>query len=67
MGEFLLVSFSLEGNAGEDTLLCVMPFVHIYGLVVQMLSGFEIGATMVTLPRFEMQTYAKAIEQTRVG
>ena len=45
----------------------MLPFVHIYGLVVQMLIGFEIGANIVALPRFDMQSYVKAIERSKVS
>ena len=45
---------------GEETLICFLPFFHIYGLVVVMLLGLWRGATLVVLPRFELEQYLHA-------
>jgi len=41
----------------DDTLLCVLPMFHIYGMVVIMNLGLYAGATLVTMPRFELEEY----------
>ncbi|HEY6190404.1 MAG TPA: 4-coumarate--CoA ligase family protein [Pyrinomonadaceae bacterium] len=41
----------------EDTLLCVLPMFHIYGMVVIMNLGLHAGATIVTMPRFELEQF----------
>jgi acyl-CoA synthetase (AMP-forming)/AMP-acid ligase II len=45
----------------DDTLICVLPLFHIYGLVVVLNMGLYTGATVVTLPRFELEAFLKAI------
>jgi len=50
----------------RDTTLAVLPFFHIYGLVVIMNMGLHVGATMVTMPRFDLQECLQAIETHRI-
>jgi acyl-CoA synthetase (AMP-forming)/AMP-acid ligase II len=50
---------------GEDTLLCFLPFFHIYGLVVIMLLGLRSGATLVVMPRFDLEPYLDLVERYR--
>ena len=45
----------------DDTLICVLPLFHIYGLVVILNMGLYTGATIVTLPRFELEQFLKCI------
>lgn len=45
----------------QDVFPSVLPFFHIYGLVVNMLSKLEQGGKLVTLPKFKPDTYLKAI------
>jgi acyl-CoA synthetase (AMP-forming)/AMP-acid ligase II len=44
----------------------VLPFFHIYGLVVILNFGLLNGATIVTLPRFELEPFLKALQQWRL-
>jgi acyl-CoA synthetase (AMP-forming)/AMP-acid ligase II len=50
---------------GQDTLICFLPFFHIYGLVVIMMVGFRSGATLVVMPRFELAPYLDLVERYR--
>jgi acyl-CoA synthetase (AMP-forming)/AMP-acid ligase II len=50
---------------GADTLICFLPFFHIYGLVVIMLLGLRSGATLVVMPRFELERYLDLVERHR--
>ena len=50
---------------GEDILICFLPFFHIYGLVVIMMVGFRSGATLVVMPRFELEPYLDLVERYR--
>src|SRR4029078_3771823 len=45
-----------------DTLICVLPLFHIYGLVVFLNMGLYTGATVVTMPRFELESFLKAVQ-----
>ena len=46
----------------NDTLICVLPLFHIYGLVVILNQGLHQGTTIVTMPRFELDLFLKAIQ-----
>jgi len=46
----------------NDTLICVLPLFHIYGLVVVLNMGLYQGATIVTVPRFELETFLQTIQ-----
>lgn len=50
----------------DDTLLCVLPLFHIYGLVVVLNMGMHVGATIVTMPRFDFEQFLEAIQKYRV-
>ncbi|PYS86328.1 MAG: 4-coumarate--CoA ligase family protein, partial [Acidobacteria bacterium] len=50
----------------DDILLCVLPLFHIYGLVVVLNMGLHLGATIVTMPRFDLEQFLGLIENYRV-
>jgi len=50
-----------------DTLICVLPLFHIYGLVVVLNMGLYTGATIVTMPRFELETFLKTAQDYEVS
>jgi acyl-CoA synthetase (AMP-forming)/AMP-acid ligase II len=50
---------------GQDTLVCFLPFFHIYGLTVIMLLGLWAGATLVVMPRFDLEQYLDLVERHR--
>ena len=50
----------------NDTLLCVLPLFHIYGLVVILNMGLYLGATIVMMPRFDLEQFLKTVSQYRV-
>ncbi|XP_055692103.1 uncharacterized protein LOC129795089 [Lutzomyia longipalpis] len=41
----------------QDVLPCVLPFFHIYGLTVTLLSKLALGCKIVTLPRFHPDSF----------
>ncbi|MFB0618639.1 4-coumarate--CoA ligase family protein [Streptomyces sp. AGS-58] len=49
-----------------DRVLAVLPFFHIYGLTALMNAPLRNGATVVVLPRFELETFLAAIEKHRI-
>jgi acyl-CoA synthetase (AMP-forming)/AMP-acid ligase II len=53
-------------NWEGDTLLCVLPLFHIYGIMVIMNHGLHCGATAVTLPRFDFEHVLKMMQDYRV-
>ena len=50
-----------------DTLICILPLFHIYGLVVVLNMGLYTGATIVTMPRFELESFLKAAQDYDVS
>ena len=56
-----------SGHDWEDeTLICVLPMFHIYGLVVILNYGLLCGSTVVTLPRFDFAQVLQAMQDYRV-
>jgi acyl-CoA synthetase (AMP-forming)/AMP-acid ligase II len=49
-----------------DTLICVLPLFHIYGLVVVLNMGLYSGATVVMMPRFDLETFLKAAQDYEI-
>jgi len=50
----------------SDTVIGVLPFFHIYGMVVIMSSALMNGATIVSLPRFELEQFLQVMQDYRV-
>ena len=50
----------------SDTILGVLPFFHIYGMVVIMNCGLYAGSTIVTMPRFDLEQCLQILEQYRI-
>lgn len=49
-----------------DTLICVLPLFHIYGLVVVLNMGLYSGATVVMMPRFDLESFLKTVQDYEV-
>jgi acyl-CoA synthetase (AMP-forming)/AMP-acid ligase II len=49
-----------------DRILAVLPFFHIYGLTALMNAPLRKGATVVVLPRFDLETFLAAIQTHRI-
>ncbi|MFD5657924.1 4-coumarate--CoA ligase family protein [Streptomyces hirsutus] len=49
-----------------DRILAVLPFFHIYGLTALMNAPLRRGATVVVLPRFDLETFLAAIQNHRI-
>jgi acyl-CoA synthetase (AMP-forming)/AMP-acid ligase II len=50
----------------DDTVIGVLPFFHIYGMTVIMNQALRVGATVVTMPRFDLEAYLDLLERHRV-
>jgi acyl-CoA synthetase (AMP-forming)/AMP-acid ligase II len=50
----------------DDVVIAVLPFFHIYGLQVILNGTLRTGATLVVLPRFELETFLRAVQEHRV-
>jgi acyl-CoA synthetase (AMP-forming)/AMP-acid ligase II len=47
----------------DDVIIAVLPFFHIYGMQVLMNSGLSVGATIVTMPRFDLAQFLQLHQQ----
>ncbi|MEU9865265.1 4-coumarate--CoA ligase family protein [Streptomyces sp. NPDC047971] len=50
-----------------DRILAVLPFFHIYGLTALMNAPLRRGATVVVLPRFELDQFLAAVQDHRIN
>jgi acyl-CoA synthetase (AMP-forming)/AMP-acid ligase II len=55
-----------DGFTEQDAIIAVLPFFHIYGLVVIMKLGLARGATIVSMPRFDFPEFLTAMQKYRV-
>ncbi len=51
---------------GEEVVMCVLPFFHVYGMTVGMNVGILLGGKLVLEPRFEVERVVKLIEKHKV-
>jgi len=57
---------SVDMVRSTDTMLGVLPFFHIYGMVVIMGGALAIGATLISIPRFELESFLQVLQDQRV-
>ncbi|MFN8498309.1 MAG: 4-coumarate--CoA ligase family protein [Anaerolineae bacterium] len=50
----------------HDVMLGLLPFYHIYGMVCIMNYGLNLGATVVTMPRFDLEPFLQTIQTYKV-
>jgi acyl-CoA synthetase (AMP-forming)/AMP-acid ligase II len=50
----------------DDVIVAVLPFFHIYGMQVTMNLALAAGATVVTTPRFELESFLRIVQDWRV-
>ncbi len=50
----------------QDRVVAVLPFFHIYGLTAVMNAALAAGATIIVLPRFDLEEFLGALAQQRV-
>ena len=55
-----------DGFKEGDRVLAVLPFFHIYGMVVIMKLGLCQGATIVSMPRFDFQEFLGVMQKYRI-
>ncbi len=50
----------------DDAFVAVLPFFHIYGMQVLMNLGLRAGATVVTMPRFDLEQFLQLHQEHRL-
>jgi acyl-CoA synthetase (AMP-forming)/AMP-acid ligase II len=56
----------LLAQGPDDRIIAVLPLYHIYGLTVLMCGAVRKGATLVTMPRFDLEEFLRLIQDHRV-
>lgn len=59
------VSWNPEIQKGKERMLAVLPFFHVYGMTVAMNEAIYLGATIILLPRFQVDETLEAINKYR--
>ena len=57
---------AVERLTARETMVGILPFYHIYGMVVLMSGALRVGATVVTMPRFDFEQFLGLVQQHRV-
>src|SRR5438876_1112004 len=57
---------NFEGFGEDDITMAVLPFFHIYGMVVIMMLGLAGGGTILVMPRFDMMEFLALVQKYRV-
>jgi acyl-CoA synthetase (AMP-forming)/AMP-acid ligase II len=50
----------------DEVVIAVLPFFHIYGMQVLMNGVLQNGATLVTMPRFDLEQFLSLVQEHRV-
>jgi long-chain acyl-CoA synthetase len=50
---------------GGETVMCVLPFFHSYGLTVCLNLGMLLAGTLVLMPRFDLKRTLKAVQKEK--
>jgi long-chain acyl-CoA synthetase len=59
------VSWNQEAEKGKERMLSVLPFFHVYGMTVAMNEAIYLAATIILLPRFQVDDTLEAIKAYR--
>jgi 4-coumarate--CoA ligase len=65
VANLLQIESHLEFEEHEVFMAC-LPFFHIYGMQLMMNAGLRIGATVVTMPRFDLEHFLALTQEHRV-
>ena len=56
----------VEHLSVQDVVIWILPFYHIYGMVVVMSGALRAGATTVTMSKFELEHFLELLQEYRV-
>ena len=52
-------------NDFQDILPCFLPFYHIYGLLVILIPKLSVGAKIVSIPKYDVDTFLRITKEHR--
>lgn len=56
----------VETLGPDDNLIAILPFFHIYGMVVIMSLGLYKGTTLVSMPRFDLEQFLQLMQDHKI-
>ncbi|HAV42765.1 TPA: long-chain fatty acid--CoA ligase [bacterium] len=56
-------SWLIDKTPGEEVILAVIPFFHVYGMTTAMNLGIYLGSTLILVPKFETEQVLKLIQK----
>jgi acyl-CoA synthetase (AMP-forming)/AMP-acid ligase II len=59
------ISINVNFNQ-DDTMIGILPFFHIYGMIVVMNFMLQVGGTIVTMPQFDLENFLKIMQDYKV-
>ena len=59
----LCQTHSVERLSDKEILIGILPFYHIYGMVVIMSGAIRAGGTIVTMPRFDLEQFLDILQR----
>ncbi|NUM44418.1 MAG: 4-coumarate--CoA ligase family protein [Anaerolineales bacterium] len=63
----ILQTAPVETISADDVLVGILPFFHIYGMLVIMNASLYHGATVITMPRFDMEQFLQLVQQYKIS
>ena len=57
---------NFEAFGERDVVVAVLPFFHIYGMVVIMMLGLAGGGTIVSMPRFDLAEFLGLVQKHKI-
>ncbi len=60
-----LVAWIPDLRWGEERMLAILPFFHVFGMTVVMNLGLYIGAAVILVPRFEVNHFLKTLQKSK--
>ena len=54
---------AVEALSDKEVLIGILPFYHIYGMVVIMSGALRSGATIVTMPKFDLEQFLGLLQK----
>ncbi|XP_077980605.1 uncharacterized protein LOC144435842 [Glandiceps talaboti] len=62
-----LRTHGLLNRSEDDTTVAVMPFFHLYGMLVIFIISLSQGSRVISLPRFDQEVFLKTIQDYKVN
>ncbi|HKG23258.1 MAG TPA: AMP-binding protein, partial [Blastocatellia bacterium] len=56
-------ALTVEVPSEDEVLIGVLPFFHIYGMVVILNMGLHLGQTIVSMPRFDLEQFLDLLQK----